>query len=133
MHQGSCLCGAIRYEIDGEVGPIGVCHCRRCRKVNGTAFNAVVPVSAQQFRLVSGQAELAKFESSPGANRFFCRICASPIYSQRTGTPDLLRIRIGTLDTPLPGKPAVHIFTASKAEWYDILDGAPQFAERPQV
>jgi len=130
MHRGSCLCAAIQYEI-AAVGPIQVCHCKRCRKANGTAFNAIVPVKAADFRFTSGEDSLTKFESSPGVERYFCKVCASPIYSRRPASPDLLRVRIGTLDTPLPGKPTVHIFVGSKAEWYDLHDDAPKFEERP--
>lgn len=129
MYQGSCLCRKVSYEITGEAGPIGVCHCRN-RKANGSAFNAVIPVSASNFRLLSGET-LTRYESSPGVGRYFCNGCGSPIYSQRDAMPELLRVRIGTLDTELPGKPAAHIFVRSKATWYEIDDGAPQFAERP--
>ena len=130
MLHGSCLCGKVTYEITGEPGPIGVCHCQRCRKANGSAFNAVVPVNAANFRLLSGDT-LKKYESSPGVGRYFCGDCGSPIYSQRDAQPELLRVRIGTLDSALPGKPAVHIFVGSKASWHDIHDSAPQFDERP--
>jgi hypothetical protein len=131
MFRGSCLCGAIQYEFDGEPGPIGVCHCSRCQKATGTAFNAIVPIDAATFRLTAGGDHLKRFESSPGVNRFFCGTCGSPLYSRRDALPDMLRIRIGTLDTPPPGKPAMHIFVNAKASWYDISDGAPQYAERP--
>jgi hypothetical protein len=130
MYRGSCQCGAIQYEAKA-VGPIAVCHCKRCRKANGTAFNAIVPVDAADFTLLSGDANLAKYESSPGVGRYFCKKCGSPIYSRRDAMPELLRIRIGTLDTPLPGKPTVHIFVGSKAEWFDIHDDAAKFDERP--
>ena len=38
MVTGGCLCEAVRYEYDGEVGPAGICHCRDCRHVTGSAF-----------------------------------------------------------------------------------------------
>ena len=60
-----------------------------------------------------------------------CRNCGSPIYSQRMSAPELMRLRIGTLDTPIKAKPGFHIYTASKAEWDDITDALPQHAERP--
>lgn len=55
MHKGSCLCGAVAYEIDGELGPIVYCHCSRCRKASGSAFAAVSPVAAADFRIVKGE------------------------------------------------------------------------------
>ncbi|WP_368561783.1 GFA family protein [Pseudoxanthomonas sp. UTMC 1351] len=128
---GSCLCGGVRYRFGGELGPIMVCHCSRCRKANGSAFQATSPVAKVDFQLQSGQELLAEYESSPGVFRVFCRICASPLYSRRTATPDVLRLRIGSLDTPVASRPALHIFTASKAEWHDIHGDAPQYAEGP--
>ena len=131
MHKGSCLCGAVRYEIDGELGPIMLCHCSKCRKASGSAFNAVSAVSVRNYRLLSGQNAIAKYGSSPGIRLAFCRQCGSSLYSERDSLPDLLRVRIGTLDTPVGSKPSAHIFVGSKADWFDIHDGAPQHAERP--
>jgi hypothetical protein len=130
--RGSCLCGAIRYEIDGEIGPIQYCHCRRCRKATGSAFNVGSTVPASGFRIVAGDGHLGRFLHTSGLERTFCRGCGSPIYSWwPKKAPELRRIRVGTLDTPVPGKVSAHIFAAHKAEWDEILDGAPQYAERP--
>jgi hypothetical protein len=131
MLNGSCLCGTVKYEVQGEIGPIVLCHCSRCRKANGSAFAAVAPVKTEDLRILSGQENIKTFESSPGVGRFFCRACGSPLFSKRANAPELLRLRIGTLDTQLPTKPSAHIFAASKAEWFEICDDTPQYAERP--
>jgi hypothetical protein len=131
MHKGSCLCGAVKYEINGELGPLMFCHCSKCRKANGSAFNAASLVNTADLRIVSGSEQLAEYESGPGVGRVFCRTCGSPLYSRRDLMPEAVRLRIGTLDTPVKGKVTAHIFTGSKAEWFDICDEAPQYAERP--
>lgn len=51
--------------------------------------------------------------------------------ASRDAQPELYRLRIGTLDTPLQQKPSMHIFAASKAEWDCITDDLPQYIERP--
>lgn len=131
-HKGSCLCGAIRYEIDGELGPITFCHCKRCQKVNGSAFNAAALAPLEQFRIVSGEDQLKEYLSSPGVYRCFCGNCGSPLFSKRDSMPDSVRLRLGTLDTPLAGKPVAHIFVAEKAEWFDIHeDDIPQYEGAP--
>lgn len=130
MNQGSCLCGAVRYEFEGEIGPVMMCHCRPCRKANGSAFNAATGVRTEDFRLLSGQEALAEFSSSPGVYRVFCGKCGSPLYSRRDAMPELLRLRVGTLDTPVP-EPSAHIFVSEKAEWFPICDSLPQYPERP--
>lgn len=131
MLKGSCLCNAVQYELASEPEPIVMCHCSRCRKANGTAYATNAPLARADFHLLSGQDALAEFESSPGVFRVFCKCCGSPLYSRRTAEPDVLRLRIGTLDSPLQGRPGMHVFAASKAEWDEIHDDLPQFAERP--
>ena len=130
--RGSCLCGTIRYEIRGELGPIVLCHCAQCRKAQGSAFAAVAPVRTADFALVAGGHALAEYESSPGKRRAFCRLCGSPIFSRRDSLPGALRLRIGTLDSTLDAKPTAHIFATSKAEWEEIRDDLPQYpAQEP--
>ena len=131
IYKGSCLCGAIRYEIHGEIGEVIQCHCKRCRKANGTAFATNAPIKKADFKIVQGEHLLKKFASTPTTARCFCSECASPIISIKAETPDTYRLRIGTLDTPLEHKLVMHIFTAYKAEWDTICDGLPQYKERP--
>lgn len=131
LYSGSCLCGGLRYEIQGEIGDIVQCHCRKCRKANGTAFATNAPIKKADFKIVQGEHLLKKFQSSTTTQRCFCADCGSPIISIKTETPDLYRLRIGTLDTPLQQKPTQHIFAASKAEWDTICDGLVQHDGRP--
>jgi len=131
MHTGSCLCGAVEYEIAGPLGPIVYCHCSRCRKANGSAFVAVSPVAAADFRVVKGQQSLRSYRSDAGIERVFCGTCGSPIIGKRDSMPETVRVRIGSLDTPLDTKVSAHIFVGSKAEWDEILDDRPQHQERP--
>jgi len=131
MYSGSCLCRAVKYQVNGELGDIVLCHCSNCRKATGSAFASVAPVKTAELQVISGRESMAEFQSMPGVYRVFCRHCGSPLYSRRPSMPDILRLRVGTLDTPLHAKPSMHIFVGSKAEWFDICDHAPQFEERP--
>lgn len=125
--QGGCLCGAVRYEVaTGGLGAIVLCHCSQCRKAQGSAFAANAPVRAAHFRLLAGADALRAYASSPGKWRSFCGHCGSPIHSRRNSAPEWVRLRIGTLDTPITAGPAAHIHAASKAAWWDIHDGLPQ-------
>ncbi|AXY55620.1 GFA family protein [Acinetobacter chinensis] len=131
VYAGSCLCGGLRYEIHGEIGEMVQCHCKRCRKANGTAYATNAPINKADFKIVQGEHLLKKFESTPTTTRCFCAECASPIISIKAETPGTYRLRLGTLDTPLEQKPVMHIFTAYKAEWESICDDLPQYEERP--
>lgn len=131
MVTGSCLCKAVQFEVTGELPPIVMCHCQQCRKAQGTAFVTNLPVSESQFELTQGEDQLSSFESSPGKRRFFCKECGSPIMSKSTKQPGQVRLRAGTLDGNLDTRPAFHIYTGSKANWYNICDDLPQHADRP--
>jgi hypothetical protein len=127
MHKGSCLCRRIQYEIDGDLGEFGYCHCTSCRKASGSAFAANAPVDRSRFR-IEGAASLKEFESSPGKFRAFCDNCGSPIYAYLVATPDVLRVRLGTLDTPFDQRPKAHTFVSDKASWEPVDEAIPQFA-----
>jgi hypothetical protein len=128
MLSGSCLCGAVRYEISGELGPIGNCHCRTCRKAHSAAFATTARVDRDSFRWSKGDNELASFESTPGKKRFFCPRCGSHLMAAWDGSPHVI-VRVGSLDSD-PGRgPVVHIWTSLKAPWHEITDKIPQFAE----
>jgi hypothetical protein len=126
MHKGSCLCGAVEYEIYGELGPIVYCHCSRCRKANGSSFSAVSPVASSEFRIVKGEAYLHSYQHTNGFIRDFCGTCGSPIIGKRDSLPEIVRVRIGTLDTPKYTEVSSDIFVDSIAEWESILDATPQ-------
>lgn len=129
MHTGSCLCGAVRFEVEGPLAPIQLCCCGQCRKAQGSAFGANIPVSSAAFRLVSGEAELKEYRSSPGKRRVFCGVCGSPVFSQRDETPEVMRLRAGSLDEPVETRPGFWFYTASQASWWPPQDDLPRHAE----
>jgi hypothetical protein len=128
-HQGSCLCRAVRYELGAEPGDFGYCHCTSCRKASGTAHAANAPIERADLRIVQGAAVIREFESSPGKFRAFCSLCGSPLYAYLGSHPGVLRIRLGSLDTPFEQQPRAHTFVSDKAPWHTIADAVPQFAE----
>ena len=130
MIEGSCLCGGVRYEYDGAIDEISICHCSQCRKAQGSAFAAVSPLDAAKFRLLAGAELLKEYRSSPDKARVFCSRCGSPIYSALDQRPEVKRLRLGTVDTPFVCGNIFHIFTDSRAGWYDCDDGQPRYAQR---
>jgi hypothetical protein len=131
MHAGSCLCGAVKYEVRGEFQTAVYCHCSRCRKASGSAFASNAVAAARDFVVVKGQESLKVFSTPEGVHRSFCSNCGSPITSSRDSLPDVVRVRLGSLDTPVSVPPSAHIFVGSKAAWWEIRDQLPQHAERP--
>lgn len=122
---GHCLCGAIRLRLEPAPTEVWFCHCGQCRKAQGTAFAASVPVPRAHFTLEAGQDKLRAYRASPAKARWFCADCGSPIYSEVDGA-DVLRIRAGVLDPEVVLSPRAHIHVAARANWYAIRDELAQ-------
>jgi hypothetical protein len=127
MFEGSCLCGQVKYRLTAEPGAFGYCHCTSCRKASGSAHAANAPIDRTSFHLLQGKSLIREFESSPGKFRAFCSNCGSPLYAYLLATPEVLRIRLGSLDTPFFKQPQAHTWVSDKAPWDPIVGGIPQF------
>ena len=125
---GSCLCGGIRYEIDGTLGPVVNCHCSMCRKATGAAFRTRAAVASADFRWRAGADLLARYRSSPGEERTFCRVCGATLVTLFLDRPDQLGLALGTLDDDPGVRASAHVFVASKAPWFEIEDDLPRFS-----
>lgn len=126
MLKGSCLCGGVRYEIDGALEAITNCHCSLCRKMSGSAFSSGASVPAHNFRVVAGKEMLNQWESSPGYFRNFCSRCGSPLFKIKAKDPHVIRLRVGSLDSDPGVKISKHMHVGSKAPWVELRDGLPQ-------
>lgn len=131
MLKGGCLCGGVRYEIEGPTGPALYCHCAMCRKAQGSAFRTRLAVPRSAFHLVHGAELLAEYRSSADTVRRFCRVCGSPLMNSWSPAPDIYGVAMGTLDDDPGVRPAMHVFVGSKAPWHDITDALPQFETLP--
>lgn len=127
--KGSCLCGAVEYEIDSIDMPISHCHCRTCRKAHAAPFASTAGVMREHFRWLKGQNKLSFFESSPGKLRHFCSACGSHLVAERLTQPHVI-VRVATLDEDPDAKPDVHIWTSHDVPWleYEDIPAYPEFA-----
>ena len=127
--KGSCLCGAVTYEVTAPFQLMGNCHCSRCRKANGAAFVTWGILKPGTFRWTSGEDMVQGYETSPGNTRCFCKVCGSPLASAHSGV--FGEVVIGSVDGDPGATPQEHIFVGSKALWHEITDNLPQHAEWP--
>lgn len=124
---GGCLCGGVRYRVDGPLSDVGACHCSQCRRTTGHYFAAATCAKADLS--FESDATLAWYASSPGVGRGFCSRCGSSLFWQREDG-DRIDILAGTLDAPTGLRMTDHIFVADKGDYYEIADGLPQYAQR---
>ncbi len=123
MVKGSCLCGAVRIEVEGELGPASACHCSQCRKQSGHVWaSARVPDERLTIR---GEANVRWYRASPSIGRGFCAHCGSYLFWKPDGRPST-SIAMGAFDAPTGARLEEHIYVAHKGDYYDIADGLPQ-------
>jgi hypothetical protein len=130
-HAGSCLCNAVKFEMEGEFKKFFFCHCSRCRKTSGSAHCANLFAPGAKLTWLSGEDNI-RFYQLEGANfaRNFCSTCSTlvPIYVKAR---DMVVVPAGCLDTDIDIKPQAHIFTDSKGNWDEILNDIPRFEKMP--
>jgi hypothetical protein len=123
MHTGSCLCGAVAFEVTGALRAPDACHCSQCRKQSGH-FWASTDVPRESLTL-EGERNLTWFRSSERVRRGFCSICGSSLFWEPIGK-DMIAIAMGAFDRPTGTSLAMHIHVADKGDYYEITDGVPQ-------
>lgn len=124
MIRGSCLCGTVRWEVDGPLRHFGHCHCSIYRKAHAAPFASYLSAKLEDYRLVAGAEAVRQYESSPGFTREFCATCGSVTPMMVDGWRAV--IPAGCLDDDPEVRPALHIFAAAKAPWHRITDDLPQ-------
>ncbi|HGG05443.1 MAG TPA: GFA family protein [Aliiroseovarius sp.] len=129
MHKGSCLCGAVTFEVAGDLPAPDACHCSKCRKTSGHYY-ASTDVKREALQ-VHGAENVAWFQSSEKVRRGFCRTCGSNLFFDPVIDTDWTAVSMGAFDTPTQAHLAVHIFTADKGDYYDIADGVRQEEKPP--
>ena len=126
MIEGGCLCGQIRYRIDGAFTDASNCHCAMCRKVTGAAFGTFGEVRCTDLHWISGQELIQTYRSSGAVMRTFCKNCGSTLQANYESEPEVSYLALGTVDDDPGCRPKYHIFVGSKACWLDITDNLPQ-------
>jgi len=124
VREGGCMCGAVRYRVEGPMRPIVMCHCEQCRRMTGH-FLAATAARRRDFHL-TGEDALAWYSASPAARRGFCRHCGSTLFWEAVGR-DTLSIAAGSLDDARGLAVDCHIFAGERGAYYRIEDGARVF------
>ncbi|MDZ7588648.1 MAG: GFA family protein [Parasphingorhabdus sp.] len=122
-HDGSCLCGAISFTVEGELAPPDACHCTWCRKQSGHVW-ASTDVPLDRLTII-GEENIRWYASSEKVRRGFCATCGAFLFWDPIHQPRIA-VAMGAFDCPTGTRLAVHIFTREKGDYYEIADGVEQ-------
>jgi hypothetical protein len=115
IHEGGCLCGAIRYRASGAPLRTSICHCSQCRRETGSALPAFVTWPRDRLEILKGKP--AGIRLSTIATREFCRDCGSPLFWRGDTGPNIT-VYLGSLDDAetMP-KPSYQLWTERRVHW----------------
>ncbi len=123
---GGCLCGAVRFRIEGAMRQIVACHCGQCLKSHGN-FAAYSACDRDQITFEEERG-LKWFASSDKARRGFCGECGASLFWEPT-FESYTAVSAGALDQTGDLKLVRHIYTGDKPDWYNISDGLEQVSQ----
>jgi hypothetical protein len=129
-YAGSCLCGAVRFEIDGAFEGFFLCHCSRCRKGTGSAHAANLFAANASIAWLAGEVKVKTYSvEGTRHQKSFCVECGSA--APRVHASGGLVVPAGSLDTPLEMRPNAHVCYGSRASWDERLDDVPKLDGLP--
>jgi hypothetical protein len=117
--QGSCLCGAVHYQVLGRMRSVVACHCTQCRKTSGH-YVAATQVRKEDLQIEGGD-NLSWYQSSATARRAFCKTCGSQLFWTELSSDDV-SIMAGTLDGATGLTMDRQIFGDAKGDYYALPD-----------
>ncbi len=128
--EGGCYCGRVRYRATGVSRQVTECHCSQCRKQAGHRY-AGTGAKASNIE-IEGVTNVTWYRASPDAERGFCSTCGSHLF-WKPSNEDYIGILAASVDEPSGLRMAKHIFVDDKGDYYEIMDGLPQYAgyDRP--
>lgn len=122
---GSCLCGAVRFEVEPPTLWCAHCHCSMCRRAHGAPYVTFVGVDASRFRLVAGGDRLVRYASSEGASRSFCGACGSTLLFEGERWAGEVHVARAAIPGPIDREPEAHAWYSDRAPWVHVADGLP--------
>ncbi len=128
---GKCLYGKICYEYHGATGNLVHCHCSKCRKWHGAAFRSRMVVKKDGYKITQGQEYIEQYQASLNVIKTFCRNCGSNLVTIYPRRENLLGLPIAGCEGKLDQYQEFHIYTGSKASWWQIRDNHPQYEAMP--
>lgn len=125
---GSCLCGAVRFEVTEPFERLTACHCTSCKKISGGAGTVSGRATTDAIRILAGQDSVRTYQPDEGSAKTFCSECGSNLFGGGWPESTHTSVRLSTLDEPVEGRIASHIFVRSVAPWETLPeDGAERF------
>ena len=125
VHEGGCLCGAVRYRVVGNPVAVSICHCVNCQRNSGSAFSVNV-IFPKEALTMTGRPSIFidKGDTGAGVERVFCGNCGTPLESRSImSSVAHAVIKAGTFDNPSVFIPDSEMYCKSAMPWWKQGEG----------
>jgi hypothetical protein len=129
MLRGSCLCGAVRFEVDGPFERVVQCHCTSCKKLSGGVGTVNGRAKSSSIRVVAGGELLRTYQPDEGSAKTFCSECGANLFGGGWPERENASVRVSAIDDPVKEKPTAHIYVRSVAAWETLPDDGAERSE----
>jgi hypothetical protein len=131
---GGCACGAVRYEISGDVAMSLQCHCKACQKDTGTGHSSILVFPKAAVTFTGPMTEFTRPGDSGGTvTKAFCPTCGTTLRETLTVMPDVVVIHVGSLDDPSGYTPQVVVYASRAHDWDRVDPALPKFPKMPPM
>ena len=129
VHQGSCFCGSVQVEVNGEPFAMGYCHCSDCRAWAAAPVNGFTLWKREDVKVKDGASNLATYKKTERSHRQFCTKCGGHVMTDHPdgGFTDVYSAIIPSLEF----KPELHVHCGDSV--LRIADGLPKFRDMPEA
>ncbi len=132
LYTGGCLCGALRYEAEGDPLYAGFCYCTDCQKASGSGLIPFLGFNASALRFSGPSRPFVSPAANGGvATRNFCSLCNSLVFGGVVGESDSFTIYVGSLDDKSLFQPKVAIFARNRPSWVTMPKDLTVFDTMP--
>jgi len=126
---GRCMCGRVRFVARFPSRFAAHCHCESCRRSHSAGFVTWIGFPSDQVQLLEGEQDHVAYESSPGTQRTFCRVCGTKLFFRSTRDERWARethIALAAFDDPVDRAPSGHAFYEEHVPWLPSRIEAPE-------
>jgi hypothetical protein len=120
MVPGSCLCGAVCFEVTLPTLVSVHCHCSMCRRNHGAGFVTWFTLPKAQLRLTAGEADLSRYQSSDRGTRCFCRRCGSSLFFETTEREGQVDVVLANMHAAIDREPQLHVHFGDRVDWVEV-------------
>jgi hypothetical protein len=127
-YSGTCFCGSVQVEVEGQAEVMGYCHCNSCRKWSAGPVNAFSLWKRDAVKITRGEERIATFNLTPSSYRKWCMACGGHLFTEHPGV-GLVDVYAATI-AEMEFRPVLHLHYAETV--LPMRDGLPKFRDTPK-